>query len=865
MGTSRVALSLPPQPASSLPSALPAYASSAAAFAAAEYYPSARSDKCEARKSATHLVLYPSASPVIAPKATTLAPVSLQATHDAGAGDFARDCFSEAKYDPSSHATPFYAVPRHPVGESSTPAMSQPVVTDARRATMLQQHAALSHHAATRLPADSAASAHSPQTAEPGFYSTATPPPPCCPPTPESGFYAHCEGSSAAAGAMFKSGQSSACFARNAQTTTAASAPSNSLPSSRRNSGSWAPLSFPQHLVRVVPQPAGYQPLPTGYSMPVQPYSPSCAYAPLQGEPMAAGEGARPAFYSAPAPACPFAHAKESQSASAASGVRGLPRGSGAAAEEPRRSLFSTSSAGDNSQQLTALLQGDSERTQRTALGARRAAGDSLSPSAGTVGYLPLVCMLFMSIMCNFDHGVIPAVLGDIQEHFTQMGFVEQSLLGSLVYFGLIVGTLFAGVSYQHLGAKWLLVASLTCLSACLYLFASSSSLAVMYVMRFCIGLCQALPVVYIPVWVDAFAPEGQVTRWMAFTQLGGIGGTVLGYFLGGVLSRFHGANIFGLAATSWRTPFTIQAIALLPLLCALTCLSAKTVNLPPSSYAHPDPEREAGLSSIAEVDPEAGEGSSPVQSIWRVLEASLKGVRSLLKNPLYVIITLGMSTLYFVVTGIQFWVTEYMIVVLKFNKITVVVLSTLCFLTAPTSGVWCGGYVCDLCGGYRGGQQRTAVRVATVFAGVAALLAVACVYVVNIALFAFLLWGSLFFGAALVPVAVGMLLSSVPVHQRSLSSAVSQFAYHVFGWFAAPLASGAVMDIVDTWQMHHAAFQASKELPLAVGFSMILCVSVLGFGFFATANLLTLPSEKIEKEEVELQLARSRLPTLSF
>lgn len=36
----------------------------------------------------------------------------------------------------------------------------------------------------------------------------------------------------------------------------------------------------------------------------------------------------------------------------------------------------------------------------------------------------------------------------------------------------------------------------------------------------------QAVPVVYLPVWVDDYAPEGQVTRWMSYTQLAGIGGT---------------------------------------------------------------------------------------------------------------------------------------------------------------------------------------------------------------------------------------------------------------------------------------------------------------------------------------------------
>lgn len=35
------------------------------------------------------------------------------------------------------------------------------------------------------------------------------------------------------------------------------------------------------------------------------------------------------------------------------------------------------------------------------------------------------------------------------------------------------------------------------------------------------------------------------------------------------------------------------------------------------------------------------------------------------------------------------------------------------------TFRVWFGGYICDLCGGYRGGgQQRIAVRVTTLFAG---------------------------------------------------------------------------------------------------------------------------------------------------
>lgn len=74
----------------------------------------------------------------------------------------------------------------------------------------------------------------------------------------------------------------------------------------------------------------------------------------------------------------------------------------------------------------------------------------------GTAGYrrnrrkatlkMVLVAVILVSFLCNFDHGVIPAILSDIQKNFNnQIKFVEQSLFGSLVYFGLIIGSLFAG------------------------------------------------------------------------------------------------------------------------------------------------------------------------------------------------------------------------------------------------------------------------------------------------------------------------------------------------------------------------------------------------------------------------------------
>lgn len=115
----------------------------------------------------------------------------------------------------------------------------------------------------------------------------------------------------------------------------------------------------------------------------------------------------------------------------------------------------------------------------------------SSTPSSAGTPVVPLGCMVMMAVLCNFDHGVIPAVLSDIQEHFDAIGYIEQSLLGSLVYVGVVSGTFLAGVSTNCMGAKWLLVASLLAASAALYGFSCATSLAVMYTARFFVGFCQ--------------------------------------------------------------------------------------------------------------------------------------------------------------------------------------------------------------------------------------------------------------------------------------------------------------------------------------------------------------------------------------
>ncbi len=82
------------------------------------------------------------------------------------------------------------------------------------------------------------------------------------------------------------------------------------------------------------------------------------------------------------------------------------------------------------------------------------------------------------------------------------------ALMGSLVYFGLSVSSLFVSVIFQKLRANWVLGINMIANAVACFLFSVSSNLWVLYIMRFMLGFTQAFCVIYGPVWVNEFSPR---------------------------------------------------------------------------------------------------------------------------------------------------------------------------------------------------------------------------------------------------------------------------------------------------------------------------------------------------------------------
>lgn len=76
--------------------------------------------------------------------------------------------------------------------------------------------------------------------------------------------------------------------------------------------------------------------------------------------------------------------------------------------------------------------------------------------------------------------------------------------------------------------------------------------------------------------------------------------------------------------------------------------------------------------------------------------------LKNLMKNPVFICTGITISNLFFVVTGIQYWITYYLQTVIGAKKNDVFILYSCASITGPTLGVLIGGLVITKCvGGY--------------------------------------------------------------------------------------------------------------------------------------------------------------------
>ena len=141
------------------------------------------------------------------------------------------------------------------------------------------------------------------------------------------------------------------------------------------------------------------------------------------------------------------------------------------------------------------------------------------------IGHL-FPAIVLLSIIINLDGGAVPASLIHIQNTF-QMPIEMVALVGTLLYQGIALGCLLVGPLLNVVSPTRATQCTLVLNMAATFCFGGASSKGMLLGFRASVGLLQAIPAVYFPVWVDEFAPEGSTTSWMAAVQGASVGARV--------------------------------------------------------------------------------------------------------------------------------------------------------------------------------------------------------------------------------------------------------------------------------------------------------------------------------------------------
>jgi len=430
---------------------------------------------------------------------------------------------------------------------------------------------------------------------------------------------------------------------------------------------------------------------------------------------------------------------------------------------------------------------------------------------------------MFAEMVVYMEAGAVAALLDDLVTIF-HLTYDQQGLLGGCVYVTICLGCPLATLLFLRFPPKWVLLVSLIIndVSVVLFFLTPPGWPNTLLGARSLIGFTQAFLCVYAPIWIDFHAPKEAITRWFSFNQASIPAGIVLGYALATVAAQYEapagsldrGNALCAGGVYCWQYPFLVQVCLLVPIILGGLFVPAHLLDY--MDHEEPDEEGEGPdcATGVTDVEPEplhgGEEGSKegakegpPAGRCCSPVRGAGEEVCLILREALFTCIILLLSAIYFVVTGIQYWATDYLTTVLGGQETQVMLLVMVTSATAPISGVFFGGWYIDRQGGYKdavhmpGEQKLRATTCVLGFGLIAVAVAVPAAFIQsNIYLPTACMWVLLFFGACCMPALTGMYVDAIPPGASPMTgSSLAQLTCNILGFALAPMLSGWLME----------------------------------------------------------------------
>jgi MFS family permease len=385
------------------------------------------------------------------------------------------------------------------------------------------------------------------------------------------------------------------------------------------------------------------------------------------------------------------------------------------------------------------------------------------------------ILYLISNILISMDHGSIPASVNELR----QITSYDQSigLFGSLVYFGSILGSLISFSLINTFDIKLLILISLLGNSICLFTFVVIENIPFLFFNRVLVGILQSFITIYMPVWCNQFGLQSNRNFMIALIQLVSPLGIFFGYFIASVSIN---DQIYG----GWKFAFLVQAVLIL----VLAIFFAFVPKFYFSKYYHSVGETKEEEKIIRKTEEEELNISHNEDLSY------FEKMKVLLQYKVFVYSMLGMAVLVYIITGVQYWVTDYLDAILgiKSQKDRLFLFTVACF-TAPVFGVLIGT-------GMKNFYCKQNMRKSLVFCSLLGLFACICSIPVPLTrdLFYFIIfmWLVMFFGGGIVPVLTSIIINSVPNEHSGSANSISNLLTNALGYLPAPYVYGILSDI---------------------------------------------------------------------
>ena len=424
---------------------------------------------------------------------------------------------------------------------------------------------------------------------------------------------------------------------------------------------------------------------------------------------------------------------------------------------------------------------------------------------------------LISNILISFDHGSIPA--STKQLHKLVKSDQAIGLFGSLVFIGNIIGSCISFYLINKISRKILIFISLFFFGFCLITFTIFKQIYFLFINRILCGIFQSFITIYLPIWCNQYGIMNMKTFMLYIGQLV----VPIGVFL-----SYMTATIFINYDYGWKGTFIVQSI--LVFIINFLFLLIPKIYFDNVLYGYYEGDNEQtffkeGNSLSLSYNNSLISANSIFDIFYKILEEKK-----------FLLIILSLSTIYYVITGVQYWVSDYMYNILKIksNNKRLYYFTIVCF-TSPTSGVLIGSFLVNLIGGY---EKKNSMLFCLIFAIFASIFAFFVPLTRNINLFIFLLWLVLFFGGAIVPTMTGITISVLPRSLQASGNSLQSLTSNLFGYLPAPFIYGVFADIY------------KDKGKFGMMFNMYY--SFVGVGLLGFATFIRFKEKEDEKMELE-------------